>query len=231
MTTWAKLIDQCEAVLNDEDNSTFSVDLLIKWLNDAIRDYSQHFPRVLSDTISLTTGTSEYDLAADFLGVLSVEYPDGQDPREYLDRRPYTHPDFWSVDGYYDIITSDDDSNDSQIVFSDDVATGQDAIVQYTAYHDLLDDATEASDTITVPQQHQQLLVKYVTWQAALYLASAEQQSPTSNSSLLMAQLAQNARRLALDYSTALQQAIYAAEGKSQAVAWITTGHDLDRIY
>ncbi len=223
MTTWAKLIDQCENAIDDESNSTWNVDQIIKWINDAVRDYSNHFPRTKTDSIALTTGTSEYDLDIDFLGVLSVEYPDGEDPREYLLRRAYTDAEFWNSAGFYDIIKSGDVADDlSQIVFSEDVATGETAVVQYQATHDLITDNNDLAGTVTVPEPHQPLLVRYIQWQATVSLAFAEQQSPTSNSSLLMAQLAQNARRLEMSYSTALQQVIYASEGLSRPMNWMT---------
>ena len=232
MTTWAKLIDQCENAVNDEDNSTWTVSQFIKWINDAVRDYSNHFPRIQTDSISLTTGTAEYDLNVDYLGVLSVEYPDGEDPREYLVRRSYRHADFWSVDGYYDIVkTGDVAAALSRLIFSEDVTTGETAVVEYHAVHDLITDASDLAGTVTVPDPHQPLLVKYVQWQATANLTFAEQQSPTSNSSLLMAQLAQNARRFELSYATALLQAVYASEGESQPLNWMTEESGMERVY
>ena len=230
-TTFDSFVTRLKITLNDKTASTWDTEMIATFLNDAIRDYSQHFPRIITDSIALTTGTAEYDLNADFMGVLSVEYPDGEDPREYLTRLPYTHDTFWGLDGFYDIIPAKDDNNPAQIVFSDDVATGETAVVEYHAHHLLISDTALISGTCTVPVQHQQLQTKYVMWQAAAHLASAEQQSPTSNSSLLMAQLAQNARRLELSYSTAVQQALYADEGRSTAVNWIKKESGMERIY
>ena len=227
----AALVTRIQISLNDEGAATWDTEMLATFLNDAIRDYSQHFPRILTDSISLTTGTAEYNLNADYMGVLSVEYPDGEDPREYSVRMPYTHDDFCSEDGRYDIIPHHDESDASQIVFSDDVATGETAVVQYHATHQLINDTASIAGSNTVPAQHQQLLTKYVMWQAAQHLASAEQQSPTSNSSLLMAQLAQNARRLELSYATAVQQAVYADEGKSTTINWIKNSSGMKRVY
>ena len=180
----------------------------------------------------MATGTAVYDLNADFMGVLSVEYPDGEDPREFSERRPYTHDNFWDVDGYYDIIPISDVSDLDQIVLSDDdIATGETAVIQYHAHHQLITDTGTIAGANSVPVHHQQLLTKYVMWQAAQHLASAEQQSPTSSSSLLMAQLAQNARRLELSYATAVQQAVYADEGKSMAINWMKAATAMQRIY
>jgi hypothetical protein len=234
MTTWSKIIDQCENAINDEGNATWSVDQLVKWINDAVRDYSQHFPHILTDEITVTNGTQEYDLAANFMGILSVEYPDGESPRQFLTRRPYTNgagSDFWNLGGYYDILARTDDANAATIIFSGELTTDETAVLEYKAHQALIDDANDVSGTVSVPAEHQHLLVKYVQWQATTQLQFAEQQSPTSNSSLLMAQLAQNARRLSLEYATALQQAIYAADGESRPINWITRESGMERIY
>ena len=130
-TTFAALVTRIQISLNDEAAATWDTDMLATFLNDGIRDYSNHFPRILTDSITLTAATQEYDLNTDFMGVLSVEQPDGEDPREYMDRRPYTHPEFWDEDGYYDIIPRDDDDSDtSQIVFLSDLTTADVAVVE-----------------------------------------------------------------------------------------------------
>ena len=229
--TLADLVTRILISLNDEGNATWDTEMIATFLNDGIRDYSQHFPRVLTDSISMATGTAEYDLNADYMEVLSVEYPDGENPREYSVRRPYTHDEFWDNAGYYDIIPHRDEADASQVIFSDDVATGETAVIEYHAHHQLIIDTGTITGSNTVPPIHQQLLTKYVMWQAAAHLASAEQQSPTSNSSLLMAQLAQNARRLELSYATAVQQAVYADEGRSTTINWMKSNSGMKRVY
>ena len=96
MTTFAELVNRCELAVNDEDNSTFTAEQIVKWINDGIRDYSQHFPRIKTQSISAVLNDNTYDLADDFMGVLSVEYPTGEDPPEYLSRLSYKHADFWT---------------------------------------------------------------------------------------------------------------------------------------
>lgn len=237
MTTFAELVNRCETNLNDEDNSTWTAEQIVKWLNDAIRDYSQHFPRIKTQTISAAADTNAYDLNEDFMGVLSVEYPTGQDPQEYLSRLDYKHADFWLGDSWYDIVSRSDETDASEIWISDDPAGTESIEVQYHAHHDLVTDADDTSGNVTVPPIHQHILVKFTLWQANIHLLFAEQQSPTSNSSLLMAQLSQNARRLEATYHTAIQQAIYAADGESEIVqSWLPKGDyssddSLARIY
>jgi len=229
--TLSALIDRCQVFLNDESDSTWDTEMIGTFLNDAIRDYSQHFPRVRTAAIDLSTGSNAYNLPEDILGIVSVEYPAGEDPPQYLRRKDYTAVCFWSDEQLYDIVRNRDDANVDELWLSADPNTGETAIIYYNAYHQLIADPSTPGGSNTVPEEHQQLLVKYVNWQASLHLAFAEQQFPTSNSSLLMAQLAQNARRNELSYHTALQQAIYAAEGLSKYTHWATSGSGVGRIY
>jgi len=229
--TLATLINRCQVFLNDEGDATWDTEMIGTFLNDAIRDYSNHFPRIKTTTISTTTATTNYDLPSDFLGILSAEFPDGEDPPVYQNRQSVTTAGFWSSDKNYDIILAADDSNVNEYIFPALDATGETAVLVYHAVHQLMADPSTPTESNTVPEEHQPLLVKYVNWQASQHLAFAEQQSPTSNSSLLMAQLAQNARRNELSYHTALQQAIYAAEGQSFHRNWVEKGSGMERIY
>lgn len=232
MTTFADLINRAETAVNDEANAQYNADQIIRWLNDAVRDYSQYFPRIKTQTITTTLEEGVYNLNADFLAAISVEYPDGQDPPVYLSRLAYTHPDFFSTgDSWYDILPRQDGESPSELWISASPAAGQTIIVNYTASHELITDAADASDDNTVPIIHQPLLIRYVQWQASLFTMFAEQTDPTSNSSLLMAQLSQNARRMENGYHTAIRQALYAADGRSQAVPWIRKGDPHARLY
>ena len=108
--------------LTGDTASAVWTDLQINdWINDAIRDISIHFPRVITTDLSTTLNTREYDLELNFLQPFSVEYPQGEDPPIYLIRRPYTHPLFWQQDGYYDILDTrtSDDTNDKQLYISE----------------------------------------------------------------------------------------------------------------
>lgn len=229
--TLNNMINRIQVFLNDESDTTWDTEMIGTFLNDAIRDYSQYFPRGKMTTINCADDDNQYDLPQDFLGTLSVEYPTGEDPPEYLVRKPYTAVGWWESDEYYDIIRNRDDNNVDEIIISADPSTGESIEVYYNAYHQLMADPATPTETNTVPEEHQQLLVKYCRWMASLHLASAEQQNPTSNSSLLMAQLAQNARRDEVAYNTALQQALYASEGQSRHANWTEKTSAVERIY
>ena len=116
-------------------------------------------------------------------------------------------------------------------------AAGEEIAVYYHAHHALIANPAAVSGSCTVPPSHHNLLSLFVFWQNALALANAEQQTPTSNSSLLMAQLAQNARRAENAYHVALRQALYAAGGESRSSRWIggekyqSSDDGLGRVY
>ena len=57
-TTFAALITRIQISLNDEAAATWDTEMLATFLNDAIRDYSHHFPMQATDSIALTTGTA-----------------------------------------------------------------------------------------------------------------------------------------------------------------------------
>jgi hypothetical protein len=231
--TFDALVTRIKITLNDKSATTWDTEMIATFLNDAIRDYSNHFPKQESFSLPGVTGTlREWDLPIDFFRVISVEHPDGEDPPIFFKRRPYTHPFFFQEERYYDIRSNHDDDDPSQIIFSQERLTGSTSVIEYHAHHTLIADTALISGDCTVPPHHQHLLTHFCRWQASLHLASAEQQSPTSNSSLLMAQLAQNARRDALTYSTAVQQALWSADGESQPRNWTEYSNaGVERIY
>jgi hypothetical protein len=186
-----------------------------------------HFPRTQEQEITCTAGTYQYDLAADFIDVLSVEYPDGEDPREYLKRRQHLHPEFWQADGYYDLIGLDDDTDLNQVWISENPTTGKKIIFLYQGYHDY---TILTSANLTVRERHHHILRNYVMWRAVLQLKNAEEQSPTSNSSLLMSQYAVNTDRARRAYVDALAKAVF-AETKSGMASWAGQAKEATRIY
>lgn len=224
---FAALVARCMAALADAGEATWTAAQVAAFLNDAIRDYSVHFPRLRQAALSLSAGANRVELPADFTGLLAVERPPGQQPPRYLARRAFTWPDFWTCGGWYDVVAREDGHGRSELWFSDAAEAGETAVIQYYAAHALIDDLSAPAGEPSVPAPHQPLLLKYVLWQATLGLLAAEQAAPSGSSSLLMAQLSQNARRAESSYHTALRQALYAAEGRSTAVSWAGLG----RIY
>jgi hypothetical protein len=229
MTTLAALADRCQINLSDSGAATWPQATVEQWVNDAIRDYSNHFPRYRSDTLETVADDRTYDLPADFMNMIYVEYPTGQSPPEYLSRMNHQHPEFWNEDYWYDIIRHEDVGDVDELWISKKPSAGQTITFIYRAWHDF---ALANSGTITVPAVHENILMAFVYWTAQKELLAAESQSPTSNSSLIMAQLASNADRSKRAYSQIIAQAQHAQGGRESAlIHWQTKAAELDRIY
>jgi hypothetical protein len=198
-----------------------------QWARDAIRDYSMHFPLRKIQTLATSLNDNTYDLAADFIDVVSVEYPTGEDPRKYLKRRPVSHPDFWSADGFYDIVPNEDATNTNELWISTDPAAAEGIDVYYDAQHSA---AIALGTAITVPDRHVHILRQYVIWQAILQRANLEHANPTSNSSLLMSQLMTDSERARRAYVDLLAKGLFALQ-RSAVVSWKDQDEGTKRIY
>ena len=127
MTTLLQLADRCQLALNDSGVGTWPQATVEAWVLDAIRDYSQYFPRVRTSTTTITTPSSTphvFDLPGDFLAVVLVEFPDGEDPPEYLQLRSRTRDGFWDYTGFYDIEPSHDAATAGKLYLSENVRAG-----------------------------------------------------------------------------------------------------------
>jgi len=224
-TTLSQLAtDVLANTLNDPTNTYFTDAQVTQWLNDAIRAYSAQLPRVLTTTITTVAGTDLYGLPANFRHMLKVEYPTGEDVPELLTQRPHSEPQFYASETSYDILPKGDQTAVSQLYISAAPSSGQTITITYQADHDfeLTDD-----DPITVPEKHHHILKKYVFWQATLKLQNDEQIDPTSNSSLLMSILAQNAGQLRRDFEAALKTAVSQQKTQSGIVTWGRNNHEI----
>jgi len=168
------------------------------WIGDAVRFYSAQFPRAWRYSQSLTTSTQSYDLpgAHGFQGVLSVEYPTGQDPQQFLTRVEERSNAFQQQDYVYALRGVDDstaaasDTASGQIVFAQDVTTGETAIIEYLGSHTI---PSADTDEITVPAHHWEAIIAFVDFRAHAEL-EADQAVSVSTISIVLAQLGQEAR-------------------------------------
>ena len=227
MTLLSALINACEADLADSGNATWSAADVEQWCRDAIADYSLHFPRIKQQDITTSLNDRQYDLNADFRTVLEVEYPQGEDPPEFLKPRSQYHPSFWTEDGFYSVYHHHDDADPDELLISTKPAASETIRVKYQTVHD---NTILTSAAITVPDEHHHILRNYVLWRAALQLKATEEASPTSNSSLLMSQLAINVDRARRSYVDSLAKAVY-ADSKSAVVSWKDQSEETTRIY
>lgn len=211
--------------LGDSASPTHWSDLQInQWINDAIAEHSIHFPRKLNVTIACSDDDRAYDLPFNFLGAVSVEYPKGEDPPQYLYRSENTRPNFWQVDGYYDIVRRDDSGDVDEIWISENPTAGEEIEIIYLAEHAFLDDD---SDECSVLDRHLELIVLFVRWTAYQELASSESSDPDPTS-LQSGTLELNAFRAERAYRSMLKR-ISAAESESAAATW--SMDRFDRVY
>ena len=217
--TAAALLADCRAALADAgDAPTWSDAELLSFLNEAIREYSQHLPRVAETRLAAVAGARRYALPADTRALLSVEYPEGRDPTVYLTRLAHKSRRFaeGGLLSAYDFLPRHDLTAAPSLLLSFDPAAGETLVVRHTRPHA---SATTADDDLTVPADHHHVLLGYVLFAATRQLQAAEQAAPTGGS-LLMAQLAANARRHELAYLNALNRILTQRQGESHVVAW-----------
>ena len=157
---------------------------------------------------------------------IHVEYPSGNSPPEWLDRKSRFDDDFYDRSGYYDILYSDSASA-ATIITSEQLGAGSNIKVTYRGSHD---STILIGAALTVPDRHLHILRNYVMWRAAAQLKANEEASPTSNSSLLMSQYAVNVDRARRAYVDSLAKAVF-VYSRSGRVSWGATAVETRRIY
>lgn len=215
------------STLGDPTEANITKTQVEEWIRDAIKRYSQPLKRAKATTITTVLNDRKYDLPIDFEASVSVEYPSGETIPCFLTQKAYTDPNFWGSTGLFDIFYRNDDGNPDEIWISEQPTAGQTITIEYLAEHDYTLTATEA---ITVPSIHHNLLKDFVFWRATLYLQSLEQITPTSNSSLLQSILAQDASVIKRSFEADLKEAAKAKEPTSMITRWQEPS-ELRRIY
>ncbi len=195
--TMQQLIDQIQIDLADPLAATWSESDLLQWLNDAIRDFSLEHPRRRNSSITAVSSQHKYTLPDDHIDTISVEYPSGQTPPEYLLEKNYVDLDFWTNDNHYATIHNNDQEEDNELWIAATPAGSESIAIEYAAYHP---HTLAAIDNTTVPIEFHHVLKVFVMARATEYLQMKEQATPTSSSSLLMSMLAQNAQQLRAEY-------------------------------
>ena len=222
--TLSSLIAEARNLISDLSGSPeISDDVLTDFINQCIRDLSSKFPRIIEYTVSTTLNTRIYDLETVHKDIISVEYPTGEDPPEYLKRRAYTHPLFWQQDGFYDFIKTQDADSDNppQIYISVKPPASKTITLKVTAEHNPL---LDPGDSCTVDDRHLSLIGLYVRWKVLQYLASAEELNPGALSGMGK-NLEESGKWAEASYYTALQLAIK-ADSQSASMPWKADKYD-----
>jgi len=165
MTTLSDLNQECRLAIGDNISGKyiFSNDQINAWINAALRELSQKFPRQIEYTLSTTKDQRVYDLEIVHTAALSCEYPSGSEPPVYLTRRSYTDPDFWTTDGLYDFVKHlDADSlNPPRLMISAKPGAGETITLQLLCEHNPL---LDPGDVTTVQERHLNLVALFVHW-------------------------------------------------------------------
>jgi len=180
------------------------------------------FARRVEVSIDCVADQHEYALSSytGIQAVISVEYPEGEDPMEYLEYRRETDPRGFWTDGYY-CVRGDDPP--ATLVIGAKPSTGETIGLTYLADHTAL---TADNSVLTVPDRHLEGLVLFVRWKAECELAIAEgrrvqSRSPT-DSFLREFGLAERAARSAyLDWLGVMRAA---RAGVSVVLSWDRIG-------
>jgi hypothetical protein len=196
------------------------------WINAAIRDLNNHFPRTLVDTLATTAGEHAYDMELTFIDMIKVEYPTGDNPPSYLKYRSSKLPTFWNVAGFYDVLRPQDadSSNPPQIIISESPPVGK--VITITAHveHNPL---TTSNDETTIPDRLTHLIGLFVRYKAWQELSTSEGMDPDPIK-LLAATQEVNSYRAERAYYKALDNA-KKAQTASEVIEWKMPG--TDRIY
>ncbi len=214
--------ETCQRTLNDADGATFTDLLVDGWITEAIQEYSQYFGKVVSVQVtSIIEGTYHYAVTEKIGDVLQVEYPEDEDPPEYLVKRPYASDEFWLNGNSYDFIQTKGDA--ASILYISDPTLDTTATITAMRSFD------ETAVSIEVPGKHEPILIARVRWSARMFQAESELLDPTSSSSLLMAQMEQNAKSARNNYFKLLFAAQLMETGESVVIKWEMDKYD--RVY
>lgn len=225
VTAVSLIDDAIRPALDDVGESVFSDAELLSWLNEAIKEYTQHLPRLSTESIAAITNVRTYALPWDTLNVHSVEFPADEIPPVYIKQMSYKRPMQFN-NRCYDFLPRLDLTTSPTILLNFDPVTGDIIRVSYQHPHD---SELTADDYITVPADHHHVLVQYVLFTASRQLQANEEAAPTSSSSLLMSQYASNTRRYELAYLNALNRILFHRRGRSEMSVW--TMDSFDRTY
>jgi hypothetical protein len=214
--TGADLLLTVRAALGDEDAETWSDATLLSFLNEGVREYSQHRPRLAEVVLEAVEGERSYSLPVDTAGVISVRYESSDGVSTNIYRLGYRNPRFEGA-WVYDFLDRREMTAAPLLVVGFPPEAGSTLAVRYLRPHEA---RLTAGSLVTVPEEHHHVLVQYVLFAAARRFQQQEQANPTSSSSLLMSQLASNARRLELSYLQTLNRILTQRLGEGSVVKW-----------
>lgn len=194
------------------------------WVQDGVRDYANHFPRMATWSGQAVSGTYQYAFEAVCLGVMAVEYPAGEDPPEYPWRHNHTREDFFG-DGisYYDVVSSPGLA--SAVLWLSQPESGSNFQVRFLTDYTWTVDGDET--TTQVPDLHRPAIVQYAAWCCWREMLTIEKEKGELESKYNV--LAERAARERETYETMISVYRAARPRESRVMNWVMDRYD--RIY
>ena len=226
--TLAELRALCRLTLADATdwpNATLDA-----WIIAGIRLYSAHFPRHWRAALELIEPLAVYVLPGGYehVALLSVEYPAGEDPPRFCRLVAEDSPEFASGGDYYALrgaSATGSAAQVGQIVFARMPELGDTCYVEYLAGHTLPTAGTDAA-VISVPAQHVEAITAFVEF-CALHELEADAASAVDESSIVLSQLGQEARRAWLRYKEVMDRLVWLSSSVLQTASVMPAWGDI----
>jgi hypothetical protein len=158
MTTWSEVFAEIRIDLKDTGTvQRYTDDQLFLWSKDAVRDYSQYFPKITHRT-ELTLSGDSYPLPALFLREISIECPRDTFIEARMDRPGIKHkvvtvPSRYLIEG-------------GSLFLNATPQEGAEVLLSYEGMHTLPTSYEDAS-TVTIPDTDLELVRLYVKAKSA----------------------------------------------------------------
>jgi hypothetical protein len=232
MATVANIADRAQNAMNDAAAGTWSQAIVEEWICEGIRDYNLYFRRTVTESLSILNAVDTRTLSRLCREVIHVEYPTGDDPPTYLHRKNRYAADFYDADDNFDFepvgefgLKGEDVGNSPYLIFSFTLTAGETLTVLERAIHDA---ELDSGDQVTVPDEHQHLLILFTVWKAHSERVLTEAQNPDTTIRMIN-QMKQAAQMAEQDYRRAVKQAVETTAQGGWTAAWRMDKHD--RIY
>jgi len=199
-----------------------SNDQLDQWINDSLREYSVHFPRLAELHIVCSASVREYTIngrtdesgvtIAGAKSILRVEYPTGMQPPQVLVQRSELDGRGFCGENVYDVRQSPE----LTLVLGAEPVSSQTIAIQLSCdYPSLTLDAAE----ISAPERHLELLILFPRLLALQELATTEAIDP-SPTGVILSGLSTMLSRAREEYDTKLADYLRIQSPGSQATGW-----------
>jgi hypothetical protein len=231
MHTLATFRETMRAILKDK--TVWRDSMLNGWILDAVRDYSNYFPMEAYFKIDCINGTREYELSTgeEVMGVISVAYPDGEDPPRFLQRLDETHPNFWDHP-FYDIrqparnmVSIGSSPLYPVLVIGESPTATQDIFLRFLRPQLLPEDE---DDYFSVPDEHFEAIRLFVYWKALQSIA-VDQDIDAGRKSAIMSALGGTAKEAEYAYHYKIRSYGGPAPNTGLTGPWQMDRHD--RVY